>query len=97
MSENNRIVLTAKEAIKVLPDGDEIHTFTGGGAMIFGADWSRKEAIKTLKLAKRIELAGKNARSMGHGLAVFEQNDDLYFLETNEDKLKELENAKKYR
>lgn len=76
--------LTYDEAVAMLPDGDEIHTFLGGSNMLFGADHSRSEILSLLKEAKYLELAGPNATKMGHGLAVWlsETSKDLYFVET---------------
>ena len=37
--------LTKEQVLKMLPDGEYIHTFRGNGVLI-GADWERKEILK---------------------------------------------------
>lgn len=82
--------LTLEQAISLLPEGDYIHTFYGGFALI-GADWERQEVIDKLKSVDKIEIAGEMARNMGHGLAVYnndaEYMSDVLFIETDKKKL----------
>ena len=87
---NKRVFLSYEEAEAMLPDGDTIHTFAGGGMMLIGADWSRKDVLELFKTGKP-ELAGDMATSMGHGLVAFlkvdEENDtksDPRFIATKE-------------
>lgn len=82
--------LTVTQAVNLLPEGNEIHTFYGGVALI-GADWERKEVIDKLFSSDKIEIAGEMARNMGHGLAVYnddaEYMSDVLFIETDKKKL----------
>lgn len=82
--------LTVEQAISLLPEGEEIHTFYGGVALI-GADWEREEVINKLKSSDKIEIAGEMARNMGHGLAVYNNDakyiSDVLFIETDKKKL----------
>lgn len=102
MSEekDEQVKLTAAQAISVLPEGERVHTFLSG-MMLIGADWDRANVIKSLEGAKQIELTGKMARSMKHGICFWEpvgkkdkDGDDLFrpvFIETDEEKLQALE------
>ena len=93
-----RRYITAEEAADLLPDGDAIHTFTGGGPLI-GTDWDREEVLNKLKTSDKIEIAGETARGLGHGIAVY--NDDakclshVLFIETDEEKLNKFDPPEK--
>lgn len=87
---DERVFLTYEEAEAMLPDGDTIHTFAGGGMMLIGADWDRKSVLELFKTGKP-ELAGEMATSMGHGIVAFlrvdEENDtksEPRFIQTKE-------------
>jgi len=84
MNDKERKV-TVEEAISLLPEsGDWIHTFRNPNGMLLGADSSRERVIKELQdNPECIELSGKTARGMNHGLVV---NESL-FIETDETKL----------
>ena len=86
-----RRYITADEAISLLPDKSEIHTFINTPRTLLGADWSREDVIERINTADKIEIAGEQARSMGHGLAVYDDSakyqSDILFVETDKDKL----------
>lgn len=88
-------LLAAEEAISILPDGDEIHTQIQKGMMFIGADWSREDIIDKIKKSEIREVAGPNARSMGHGLVLYNRNakyqSDLLFVETDKTRLDALD------
>ena len=76
---DEKVFLTFEEAVKRLPDGDQIHTYRQSGPMLLGADWDREELLDLLRKST-IEESGENATRMSHGLVV---NDDGYlFIET---------------
>lgn len=88
--DNERVFLSYEEAVAMLPDGDRIHTFAGGGMALIGADWDRKDILELLKTGAP-ELAGEMATSMGHGMVAFlkvdKENDtksDPRFIATKE-------------
>lgn len=89
MSE--RRYITPDEAISLLPDGDEIHTFVDNGFSLIGADWSREEIIDKISSSDVRELTGPAARGMGHGLVVYNKSakyqSDLLFIETDKARL----------
>lgn len=65
-----RVFLTPEQAIAMLPEGDEIHTFVNPAGMLVGADWSRTSIEKAIRETDRRELAGSLATGMGHGLLI---------------------------
>lgn len=81
----SKVIVTQQDAIEMLPEGDEIHTFINAvpGVML-GADWSRKDVIEAIGRCM-CELAGETARRMKHGLAIWTREDRPLFVETRED------------
>jgi hypothetical protein len=79
MSEE-RVFLTPEDAEAMLPDGDLVHTFRGGGSIIIGADWDRNDLIKSFK-KYRPELSGEQATAMNHGIVLTDDRGYL-FVET---------------
>ncbi len=80
---DERVFLTADEAIAMLPDGDDIHTFRNPNGMIIGADWRRDTLIAAIRSVHEIELAGETATRMNHGLAIHDEH-GLLFIATKE-------------
>lgn len=66
------VTLTADDAIAMLPDGDYVHTFLGS----VGADWSREEAIDSLRKSKHIGLSGAIMTAMDHGVCFWRGSDE---------------------
>lgn len=60
-------LIPLQQAIQMLPDGDEIHTFRQRGEMLAGCNWKRKDIIKTMKKFK-VKRAGPSSVSLKHGL-----------------------------
>ena len=98
MSEEKDLIkiIAPIQAVSIIPEKEYIHTFCNTGVLV-GADWKRDEIIDKIKSSDILKLAGKNARSMGHGLAIYDYNakylSDILFIETDEEKLKELEKS----
>ena len=91
-----KVYLTVEQAISVLPEGDSIHTFYNPGFGLLGADWQRSDIIHKLSATDSlIELTGKMARGMEHGICVYSKNaklqSEILFVETDETKLSNLE------
>ena len=86
-----RKYITVDDAIKLLPDGEYVHTFHQMGMALIGADWDKEDVIAKLKSVDYIELTGKEARNMGHGIAVYNKDtkwqSDVLFIETDKDKI----------
>lgn len=86
-----RKFITVEEAVDLLPEGDYIHTFFNMPFGLLGADWSREDVIDKFKTSDKIELTGEQARSLGHGLAVYnndtKKQSEILFVETDMKKL----------
>lgn len=77
--------IDVQTAISLLVDEDDIHTFVQGGPALIGCDHPRENIIKILNEYKDyIEITGKFARSMKHGIAVKRESGFL-FIKTRED------------
>lgn len=87
--------LTKEQAMSVLPEGDAVHTFMNPGFGLVGADWSREDIIEKIQRSDVLALTSEMARSMGHGMCVYNSDakyqSDILFIETDEEKLKALE------
>ena len=87
--------ITNEQAISILPEGEDVHTFINPGFGLVGADWSREKLIDKIQKSDILELTGEMARKMGHGLVIYNTTakvqDDLLFIETDEEKLVALE------
>lgn len=92
-----QLFLTADEAISVLPEKEDIHTFINVAFNLVGADISRCDLEDRLMKADFIEVCGEQARSLGHGICFYNKSalyqSDIIFVETDEEKLKALESA----
>lgn len=80
--------ITPAEAISLLNEGEFIHTFRELKGMLIGCDYKRDDLIEILNNCK-VELAGKNAKKIGHGIAIYYQG--LLFVECNRNKLEEFD------
>lgn len=76
-----RVFLEFSDAVRLLPDGDRIHTFMQGGPALVGADWDRSAVIDLLRDGEP-ELSGEMATSMGHGLVACRADGKPVFIET---------------
>jgi len=82
----SRKFITPEEAISLLNDGEEIHTFRNPNGMLIGCDISRENIVERLKSnPDKIELGGDMCKSMKHGIVL--EDDGFLFIETNEEKL----------
>jgi hypothetical protein len=75
ITEDGRTQLTFDEAVALLPDGDDIHTFLDSPIGLIGADW-RRQQILDLFCEGQPELSGERATAMRHGLVVQRDADD---------------------
>lgn len=86
-----RKYITFDEAVSLLPNEEEIHTFYNTSFGLLGADWRRAEIIDKLQKSEIIELTGETARSMGHGMCAYNKDTkyqkDILFIQTDEEKL----------
>ena len=92
-----KVILTADEAISALPDGEYVHSqMNPSGGMFLGCDYDHSDAVELLNNAEQIEIGGPMCRSMGHPLVVWKKDDNRgpIFLEANMDKLNSIEQEK---
>jgi len=83
----DRKFVSPAEALALLPEGEDIHTFRSGSFALIGVDWRRESVENVLqKFPDKIEVAGSTARRMGHGLCV-EDDKGFLFIATDADKL----------
>ena len=81
--------LTTEQAISVLPDGEYVHTFRGGGGLIIGADWKRADIVEAITKAGTVYLTGAGSRSMKHGICI--DHGGALYIETDEARLSVLD------
>lgn len=91
-----KVYLTYDEAVSLLPDGEDIHTFKNASFGLIGADWSREEILNKLRETDIvIELTGEQAKAMKHGMCAYSKDtkyhDEVLFIETDEEKLSAFE------
>jgi len=83
-SDDEAVLLTYDEAVALLPDGDEIHTFVNPAVnMLVGTDWGREQVLDLLRTTDRREVTGEQAQAMHHGLAAFRDGYPV-FIETRQ-------------
>jgi pyruvoyl-dependent arginine decarboxylase (PvlArgDC) len=90
MSE--RVFLTIEQAISLLPDSEDVHTFLNPGGMLVGADHGREGLLEEIAAADSREIAGDMARGMGHAMVVTTGTRRL-FVATVEERIVALEAA----
>lgn len=94
---DEKIILTADEAIALLPEGDgDVHNFIEGGFAIIGADHERSHAEKRLRKAFQIELAVRDgaAWKMNHPICCWKSESERSFYEADMDRVDAFEAAK---
>ena len=69
------------DAVKLLPEGEFIHTFRQAGHALLGAGHDRESLLAAMRAAESIEVTGPAAQAMDHGLALFDEHGVL-FIET---------------
>jgi hypothetical protein len=95
MASDNKILLTADEAISLLPSGETVHNYVNNvSGMFIGCDYDRADAEKHIREAVQREIGGDGCKSMKHALVVWSSNTRMSFFETDMVKVDELERAK---
>ena len=78
--------ISFEQAIKMLPDGESIHTFRAAGPCRLGANIDKNSLIKDMeKYSDKLEISGKNAQELNHGIVFFDDIGPL-FVETKKRK-----------
>lgn len=91
-NESDRIILTEKQAKKLIGKRKDIHTFRSGTGILMGCDWSRKSLMEAIANSKLIEIGGDQCKKMGHGLVVWTSDYNPLFVEVDKEEIQKLEN-----
>jgi hypothetical protein len=95
MASDDKIILTAEEAISLLPEGEHIHNYINNVAgMFIGCDYTRESAEQHIRAAAACEIGGENCKRMKHALVVWSSADSLSFFATDPAKVEAMEQAK---
>jgi len=90
--KSKRKLLTVRQALALLPEGEEVHTFLDGGRILVGADWSRESVEQLIRSAESCEIGGPACVDMGHGLVVLRKggknHGDYVFVKHDEKAIK---------
>jgi len=81
MPTDSRQYLTYDEAVALLPDGEDIHTFLNPNGTLLGADWPRQKILEALRAGKP-ELSGMLASRMNHGITMWREGGGFLFIAT---------------
>ena len=75
-----KIILTPEQALSMLPNGDQIHTFRSASVALIGADWDRVDLEKAIR-ENVCEVGGVHCQAVNHGLVVWTDKTDPLFVE----------------
>lgn len=89
----DKLIITADEAISLLPEGKYVHNTTVGMLMI-GCDYERADAIKALRSAVQIEIGGPGAKAYGHPIVMWDTPKHFTLFAADMDKVAAFEAAK---
>ena len=65
----DRIALSKEQALSMLGDDEQIHTFRSTAVAMIGCDWPRESIVEAIN-ANDCELGGPSCISMNHGLVI---------------------------
>ena len=92
---DEKVLLTADEAISLLPEGEYVHNYINNmPGMFIGCDYDRVDAEEHIRKALQREIAGPRCHGMKHGLAVWSGEKSVSFFATDMAKLKTMEAEK---
>lgn len=92
---DEKILLTADEAISLLPDGEYVHNYINNVPGLFiGCDYDRADAEKHIRDAIACEISGPGCKGMKHALAVWSSKNNVSFFATDMDKVEAMEHSK---
>ena len=83
MNMDDKVILTAKQALSMLPAGGRIHTFRSNSIGLMGADWERDELERAIKV-NQCEIGGNRCQAMNHGLVIWTGEATPLFVECRE-------------
>lgn len=91
---SDKIMITADQAIALLPDRESIHSFRQAGPVLIGCDSDREDIIERIRATDHCEIGGPACKAMDHALVIRDDNAAL-FIETDMEKVAVLEMALK--
>lgn len=92
---DDKIIISADEAISLLADGATVHNYANPApGIFFGVDYDRADAEKHVRNAIQCEIAGPRCKGMKHALAVWSEKNRVTFFETDMAKVEAMEKAK---
>jgi len=95
MASDDKIILTADEAISLLPDGEYVHNYINNVANMFiGCDYTRDDAEKHIRESVACEIGGPHSKRMNHALIVWSTTTDMSFFATDPERVEAMERAK---
>jgi hypothetical protein len=88
MSNDDKLIISADEAIGLLPDGDTIHNYANpASGLMLGVDYEREDAIRHFRNALSIEIGGDGCKAMMHPLVVWDSATHYTFFEADMNKV----------
>jgi hypothetical protein len=81
MNDEARKFLDVNEVDEMMIDGEQVHTFVSASFGPLGCDMSRSKLL-SLAGKNKAELSGVGATGLGHGVTVWDDNDQPIFCQT---------------
>lgn len=72
-----KITLTKEQALSMLGEDEQIHTFRSTAVAMIGCDWKRSSIVEAIS-ANECELGGPSCISMNHGLVIHVDGSPLF-------------------
>lgn len=66
---DGRIILTAIQAISMIPDEGDVHTFRSTGYALLGCDFRREHILELIR-NNTCEMGGEQCKRFNHGLVI---------------------------
>jgi hypothetical protein len=81
-----RTFLTKDQALAMLPEEGDVHTFRSSPGILVGADWRRSDVVAAIEKAgpEELEVGGPQCQAMGHSLVLWTRGEPL-FIETKKE------------
>ncbi len=83
--------LNKEEAISLLKNDEIIHTFRNPAGILLGCDNDRSTILEMINNAKSLQIGGSGCRNSKHALVLEERNGNMLFVETDEQKVNEID------
>lgn len=94
MADDDKMIITADEAVSLFRGGDRIHNYKQVGHLLMGVDFTRESAEKALRAAPLIEIGGPGCKGAKHPIVMHDAAGGHSFFEADMDKVAEFEAAR---